>query len=77
MQTPLEISIDLTAQDLLTPPTLDSIVEVEDVCAVDPLLNAKGAANADAAPAVALEDSIEIELTAEQMDALLEGLLSV
>ena len=73
VQNPLEISIDLTAQELLTPPALDSMVEVEDVCDVDPLLRTGAfAANADAQPK-ASNDSIEIELSAEEIDALLEA----
>ena len=73
VQNPLEISIDLTAQELLEPPALDSMVEVDDVCDVDPLLRTGAfAANADVQPA-APDDSIEIELDAEEIEALLEA----
>jgi hypothetical protein len=74
MKPSIEISIDLTAQELLAPPSLVSMVEVEDICDVDPLLrtgsfvaNEMRAGAAD----VADDDSIEIELTPEQIDALL------
>jgi hypothetical protein len=43
-------------------------VEFDDVCAIDPL---PVAANVPHEPA--LDDTVEIELTAEQMDALLNG----
>jgi hypothetical protein len=73
VQNPLEISIDLTAQELLSPPALDSMIEVDDVCDVDPLLRTGAfAANADAQPQ-ATDGSIEIELSAEEIDALLDG----
>lgn len=64
-----EFSIDLTAQELLSPPAPTAMVEVDDICSVDPLPHA--AANIPHEPA--REDTVEIELTAEQMDALLSG----
>lgn len=76
MQRSLEISIDLTAQELLALPAPAGMVEVEDICDVDPLLRTGSfVANADHARAASAysADSVEIELTAEQMDALLEG----
>ena len=90
MHIPLEVSIDLTAQELLSPPELNFLVEVDDVCDVDPLLrtgsfvansdlnasadlNAPAELNARAEAIDASDDSVSIELTAEQMDALLEG----
>jgi hypothetical protein len=49
------------------------MIEVDDVCDVDPLLRTGAfAANADAQPQPA-GDSIEIELSAEEIDALLDG----
>ena len=47
-----------------------AMIEVDDICAVDPL--------PETSPATiphqpALDDTVEIELTAEQMDALLSG----
>ena len=80
MHTPLEISIDLTTQELLSPPPLDAMVEVEDICDVDPLLRTGSfVANADKASEnePTADDSVEIELTAEQMDAMLEERLTV
>jgi hypothetical protein len=54
MRASTEVSIDLTAQDLLSLP--------------DPQVPA-----ANLAQQPALEDTVEIELTAEQMDALLSA----
>lgn len=45
-----------------------ALVEVDDICALDPL---PIAAKVPQEPA--LDDTVEIELTAEQMDALLSG----
>jgi hypothetical protein len=77
MKSSLEISIDLTAQELLAPPTFASLVEVEDICDVDPLLRtgsfvANTGLRAKSSSSDG-DDSIEIELTAEQMDDLLVG----
>jgi hypothetical protein len=81
-----EISIDLTAQELTDPSTVGpSEIEVDDICEFDPLLKPLPAANNDGAvlspadplPDPALDDDtieIEIELNAEQMDAMLSGL---
>jgi hypothetical protein len=83
-----EISIDLTAQELSDPssiaPLAHSEIEVDDICEFDPLLKPLPAANNDGAvlspadpmPDPALDDDtieIEIELSAEQMDAMLSG----
>ena len=68
-----EISIDLTAQELTDPPAVAPI-EVDDILEFDPLLNPRTAANTDDARELGAEDeTIEIELTAEQMDAMLSG----
>jgi hypothetical protein len=78
MQPSIEISIDLTAQELTAPYSPPSMVEVEDICDVDPLLRTGAfAANSElgASGAADTDDSVEIELTAEQMDALLSGTL--
>lgn len=70
-----EISIDLTAQELLDPTQpadagVAGMVEVNDIYEVDPLLRTGSfAANSAAAPDT---DSVEIELTAEQMEAMLD-----
>lgn len=79
----VEISIDLTAQELTDPSTVaPSEIEVDDICEFDPLLQPQPAANNDGAvlsPGEAdltLDDDtieIEIELSAEQMDAMLSG----
>jgi hypothetical protein len=77
MQPSTEISIDLTAQELLSPPELADIIQVEDIGEIDPSLRTGSftttAASVQQAPADAgsTDDSIEIELTAEQIDALL------
>ena len=84
-----EISIDLTAQELTDPasvgPLAPNEIEVDDICEFDPLLKPLPAANNDGAvlspadpiPDLALDDDtieVEIELSAEQMDALLSDL---
>lgn len=75
MKQSTEISIDLAAQELLAPPSLDAMVEVDDIGTIDPLLSTGSfVANTGLHPAPpADDDSIEIELTAEQIDALLSG----
>lgn len=81
----VEISIDLTAQELTDPSTVAPI-EVDDICEFDPLLKPQPAANNDGAvlsPADPMPDpaldtdtiEVEIELNMEQMDAMLSGLL--
>jgi hypothetical protein len=74
MRAPIEVSIDLTAQELLSPPAASAMVEVDDIGALDPLpLPQTPAANStDPAPAAA-DDVVEIELTAAQIDAMLGG----
>ena len=69
MRASLEISIDLTAQDLLSLPGPSEMVEVDDICAFDVLPQAL-AANV---PQPAADDTVEIELTAEQIDAMLSA----
>lgn len=66
-----EISIDLTAQELNDPPPATPI-EVDDIGEFDPLPTPRTTANTDAVPALASDDeTVEIELTADQMDAML------
>lgn len=48
------------------------LVEVEDICAFDPVPQTVAASVPHAAPATE-DDTVEIELTAEQMNALLSG----
>lgn len=81
-----EISIDLTAQELTDPASVaPHEIEVDDICEFDPLLKPLPAANNDGAvlspadpiPDLALDEDtieVEIELSAEQMDAMLSGL---
>jgi hypothetical protein len=80
MQPSTEISIDLTAQELLDPPLPTDIVQFEDIGEIDPALRtgaftatatAASVQQAPAEPAAHPDDSVEIELTAEQIDALL------
>jgi hypothetical protein len=78
MEPSIEISIDLTAQELMAPYSPPAMVEVDDICDVDPLLRTGAfAANSELAPqaAATTDDSVEIELTAEQIDALFRGTL--
>ena len=49
-------------------PLSPATIEVDDICAFEPL---PSAATVPHQPA--LDDTVEIELTAEQMDALLSG----
>jgi len=71
-----EISIDLTAQDSSDPDPL--AVEVDDICEFEPLIDPYKVANVDATPAEPYDpfkddDTIEIELSIEQIDAVLSG----
>ncbi|HEY0686845.1 MAG TPA: hypothetical protein VGD45_31175 [Steroidobacter sp.] len=79
-----EISIDLTAQELTDPSTVAPI-EVDDICEFDPLLKPLPAANNDGAvlsPSDPMTDptldddtiEVEIDMTADQVDAMLSGL---
>lgn len=85
MNSSVEISIDLTAQEL-TDPSSVAPIEVDDICEFDPLLKPPPAANnegAAVAPAGPMPDpaldadtiEVEIELNMEQMDEMLSGLL--
>ena len=65
-----EISIDLTTQDLTQLPSPEGLTEVDDICAVQPIKTSGPAANTET-PMV--YDEVEIELTAEEIDAMLEG----
>ena len=70
---PLDVDIELTAQELLAPLSGTSVVEVDDIIALETTYEDSSAANADAPNAPALDETSEIELTPEQMDAMLEG----
>jgi hypothetical protein len=69
-----EFSLDLTAQELLDLPAMTAPVEIEDIREVDPRLRSgSSAANGEW---TRIEDSataVEIELSAEQVLALLGG----
>jgi hypothetical protein len=56
------------SRQLQSPPAHTAMVEVDDIGAVDPLPQPSPAS---VLHAPALDDIVEIELTAEQMDALL------
>lgn len=75
MNPSIEISIDLTAQELTDPPVIAPFeIEVDDICEFDPFLNPSTAANNDVTPPSLDDDEyIEIELTSDQVDALLSG----
>lgn len=76
MRPSIEVSIELAAQELLAPPSPTGMVEVDDICAVDPQLRVGStAANTEppARAAAQVSDELEIELTPEQIDALLSG----
>lgn len=72
MRQPLEFFIELSTQELLAPPALEGFAEIKDVCCVDTQEVAALAATTTPAPAVCCDDDpMEIELTADEMDALL------
>jgi hypothetical protein len=77
MRRSIEVSIELAAQELLAPPSPTGMVEVDDICAVDPELRAGSAAaniaRPSASPTAHADEELEIELTPEQIDALLSG----
>jgi hypothetical protein len=64
-----EFSIELTSQELLTPPDPNGLVEVDDICDIEVIDAQRPGANT--APARDEYDCIEIELTPEEMDDLL------
>lgn len=76
-----EISIDLTAQELMDPEPPVAPIEVDDICEFEPLIDPNKVANAPVAPPASAEpydpfkddDTIEIELSAEQVAAVLCG----
>jgi hypothetical protein len=73
-QNVLETEVELTAQDLLAPLETHQAVEIDDIVAIETTYENPGAANSDEARSDdVLQETSEIELTAEQMDAMLEG----
>jgi hypothetical protein len=70
----LEMEIELTAQELLAPLHTTPVIEVDDIVALETTYEESAAANAEEAQSEeALDYTSEIELTPEQMDAMLEG----
>ena len=67
-----ELLLDLTAQELLALPAPAGMVEIDDICDVDPVLRTGAlAANADWGRIEDSDLSVEIELTTEEMDGVL------
>jgi hypothetical protein len=70
----LDTEIELTAQELLAPLHEAPVIEVDDIIALETTYDESTAANAEEAQSeAALDYTSEIELTPEQMDAMLEG----
>jgi hypothetical protein len=74
----LEIDIELTTQQLLAPLGADEVLEIDvleidDVGAIATTCESEPAANGEVAANQALDETSEIELTPEQMDAMIEG----
>lgn len=69
-----EAEIELTTQELLAPLTFDNVIELDDIALEIGCENAD-AANSHATPQEEdpLQVTSEIELTPDQMDAMLEG----
>lgn len=75
MNQPIEAAVELTAQELLSPPSPQGFVEIDDIATVVmPQIDA-AAANVQPPPADCSSDSIEIELTPEEIDMLLGTIL--
>lgn len=70
-----EYSIDLTAQELLRPLSTHDLTEIDDVCSMD-VLELPEVANTEPqrSMAPAPDESLEIELSAQEIDALLSAL---
>jgi hypothetical protein len=72
------ISIDLEAQHLTDPESPVAPIEVDDICEFEPLIDPHKVANRDTPPAEPYDpfkddDTIEIELSAELVEAVLSG----
>ena len=72
MRSSAEFSIDLSTQELLESPAFGP-VEVDDISSIVPLPGTAADIVAHDRSYSMQADSIEIELTAQQMDALLNG----
>jgi hypothetical protein len=74
MRSSAVVSIDLSTEDLLQDSSAAAQVEIDDVSAfAPPRSDAPSAPKAPAPAATECDDSVEIELTSEQIDALLSG----
>ena len=75
MHRSIELSLELTAQELLAPSAFTPSIEVDDIDLIAPVVasTADEAANSDQE---VQSEAIELELTAEEIDAFLEGRLS-
>ena len=73
-QTVLEAEIELTAQELLAPLGAEEVFDIEDIVAADTTYeNADTVNTDDPRHEDVLQETSEIELTADEMDAMLEG----
>jgi hypothetical protein len=70
MRQSIEIAVELTAQELLDQPDPTGFVEVDDICQVGEIKTVSAPINV-AVPAS--DEAFEIELTADEVDALLAG----
>jgi len=73
MRQTLEFSIELSAQELLAPPTLEGFAEIDDLRCLQPAQVTALAANTVPPAGLSDDDLVEIELTAAEMDALLNA----
>lgn len=69
MRPTTEFSIELTAQELVELPDDATFVAIDDLCQIEDLGTQEQPVNT----APAITDEIEIELDAEEIDALLAG----
>jgi hypothetical protein len=77
MHRSIELSLELTAQELLAPPTVTASIEVEDIDSIEPIIAATTANAANNEHAPYDEEAVELELKAEEIDAFLEGRLTL
>lgn len=71
MRQSLEISVELTAQELLDQPDASGLVRIHDICRLKTMEVAGTPVNT-ALPQIG-QDEFEIELTPEEIDALLSS----
>ncbi len=69
----LDHEVELTAQELLAPLGTPQAIEIDDIIGIETMCESADAANHDEGRSDALQETSEIELTPEQMDAMLEG----